>query len=215
MSEFGEQLEQKMSAVWKTIRLKVFGQNNERIDFVLDSFYKLSPGQRNGAVALGIGSLVVFVVGAISLYFSQVGALERNLSDSFGALRELKKYKVEYQMEEKRFSKLVELIKHKTKGISFKPFFEKLSQTKNVQIKDISEKAADVDSVNPLSEHIKEMLIEMRLMNISIPKLLDFLVEIEKSGHYLRIQDVKITGTYGNKFFFDTNLVIRGYSSLN
>lgn len=215
MSELTVQIHQKVNGVVKTLKNKVFGHNNERLDFVLDSFYKLSPNQRNGAVAGGIGVLAVIVMLAISLYFSQVRALERDLSDSFSSLRELKRYKSENLMEEKRFDKLVELIRHKTKGLNFKPFFEKLSREKNIQIKDISEKPAEVDSSNPLSSKIKEVRVEMRLMNISIPKLLDFLIEIEKSGHYMRIQDVKISGTYGNKFFFDSSLVIRGYNVAN
>jgi hypothetical protein len=212
MGDALKDLLKRFSTLFNGLKIKIFGQNNERLDFVLDSFYKLSPAQRNGVLSLGIGALVLVVIAAISLYFAQVGAVENELSDGFSSLRELKKYKIEYQMQDKRFNKLVDNIKRKTKDVSFKPFFEKLSREKNVQIKDISEKTSEMDSSNALSDKVKEARVEMRLPNISIPRLLDFLIEIEKSGHYLRIEDIKISATYGNKFFFDTTLVIRGYN---
>jgi hypothetical protein len=212
MGELFKDLGKRITSLLNLLKVRVFGQNNERLDFVLDSFYKLSPSQRNGVVAVGVGVLSLFVIAAVSLYFAQVSAVEGELSESFSALRELKRYKIEYQMEDKRFGKLVDTIKRKTKDLNYKPFFEKLSREKGVQIKDITEKATDMDANNPLSDKIKESRVEMRLPNISIPRLLDFLIEIEKSGHYLRIEDIKISGTYGNKFFFDTSLVIRGYT---
>ena len=51
----------------------------------------------------------------------------------------------------------------------------------------------------------------MRLPNISIPRLLGFLVEVEKSNKYLRVQDLQIRGRYGTKLYFDSQVKVRGY----
>jgi len=49
--------------------------------------------------------------------------------------------------------------------------------------------------------------------NISIPRLLSFLVEVEKSNKYLRVQDLQIRARYGTKLYFDSQAKVRGYDS--
>jgi len=197
----------------KAIKIRLFGPNNERLDFLMDSFYKLSPGQRNGAFAIGIGLIGFLILSAFALYFAQVRVLEGELSQSVASLQELRKYKAADQAEERRFSKLVDTISAKTRGLSFKPFFEKLTKEKGVTMKDLNEKDLDFDSTNPLNDSVKQVQIEMRVPQISIPRLLNFITEVEKSERYIRLQDIKIQGQYGNKLYFDTTLMFRGYST--
>ena len=64
---------------------------------------------------------------------------------------------------------------------------------------------------NPLSEKAQEVKVEMRMPNISIPRLMSFLVEVEKSNKYLKVQDLQIRGRYGTKLYFDGQAKVRGY----
>lgn len=208
-----EQFSQSIARITKPIKVRVFGANNERLDFLMDSFYKLSPPQRNGVFAGGIALIGFLILSAFALYFAEVRSLESELSQSISALQELRKYKGEDQAEGKRFTRLVDTISAKTQGLSFKPFFEKLSKEKNVTIKDINEKDIEFESTNPLSESAKEIHVDMRVPQISIPRLLNFITEVEKSERYIRLKDIKIQGQYGNKLYFDTTLTFRGYST--
>jgi hypothetical protein len=79
-------------------------------------------------------------------------------------------------------------------------------------MKDLMEKEVEFDSTNPLSESLKEVRIDLRVPQISISRLLNFITDVEKSERYIRLQDLKITGQYGNKLYFDTSLVFRGYA---
>ena len=69
-------------------------------------------------------------------------------------------------------------------------------------------------SGDPLFEKIKEVNIEVRTPKISIPRLLSFLSEVENSGKFIRVKDLKITGMYGNKLFFDTTIGFKAYQML-
>ncbi len=207
-----DSFQQTFAKYTKTLRVRLFGTNNERLDFLMDSFYKLSPAQRNGAFAIGVGAISLLILSAFALYFSQVRSLENELSLSVSSLQELRNYKLVDQAEEKRFSKLEDLVKNKTRGLSFKPFFEKLTKEKGIAMRDLTEKEIELDSSNPLSDSIKEVHIELRVPQISIPRLLHFVTEVEKAERYIRLQDIKITGQYGNKLYFDTSLMFRGYS---
>lgn len=211
-SELSDRLKDNINRVTTIVRQQLLGQNNERLDFLMDSFYKLSPEQRNGAVAGAILVLVLFVGGAVSLYFSRVGALEDELSSTYQALQTLRNTVVQDQIEDKKFTKLVSVIKRKTSGLNFKPFFEKRSRESNVEIRSINEQVLDIDPNDKLSDHFRQVNVELRIPKISIPRLMNFLIDIEKSGKYLRVQDLKVTGLYGNKLFFESTVIIRGYT---
>lgn len=197
------------------VRSRLFGANNEKLDFWMDSFYKLSPGQRTGVLAGMVGAIAGFVLVAVALYFSQVNRLKADLSNSFGALHELQSLKAAYEQESKNYEKLVDVIDKKTRSVQLKPFFEKIGQDLGVTIEGLNDQKAPLAADNPLSEKVQEVRVDMRLPNISVPRLMAYLVEIEKSDKYLRVQDLQVRGRYGTKLFFDGQVKVRGYDVNN
>jgi len=196
---------------FKLIRKRMLGANNERLDFLMDSFYKLSPNQRTGALAGAVGVICLFVLGAVGLYVSQVNALKRELSDSFAALHELQSMKGSYEQENRNFEKLVDTVERRTRAVSLKPFFEKVGNELGVTLEGLNDQKSPLPADNPLSEKLQEIRVDMRMPNISIPRLMSFLVEVEKSGKYLRVADLQIRGRYGTKLYFDGQAKVRGY----
>lgn len=207
----GDRFKGQFSSSLNVVRRRLLGANNEKLDFFMDSFYKLSPNQRSGVLAGFVGIIGLFVLGAVGLYFSQVNRLKTDLNDSFAALHELQSMKSSYEQENKNFEKLVDTIDKRTRSVSIKPFFEKIANDMGVTIEGLSDQKAPLAAENPLSEKVQEVRVEMRLPNISIPRLMTFLVEIEKSNKYLRVQDLQIRGRYGTKLFFDAQVKVRGY----
>lgn len=211
IAAFTDRFKGQASGVLNVVRMRLFGANNEKLDFLMDSFYKLSPSQRTGVLAGFIAAVGVFVLSAIGLYFSQVSALKQDLSNSFAALHELQSLKGQYDQESKNYDKLIETIDKKTKGQALKPFFEKVAQDLGVTVLGLNDQKVPLPADNPLSEKVQEVKVDMRLENISIPRLLNYLVEVEKANKYLRVQDLQIRGRYGTKLFFDGQTKIRGY----
>ncbi len=193
------------------LRKRLFGANNEKLDFIMDSFYKLSANQRTAVLAGVVGGIAVLILMAVGLYFSQVNRLRNDLSGSFVALHELQAMKSNYEQETKNFDKLVETVDRKTRSMSLKPFFEKIANDLGVTIEGLNDQKAPLSADNPLAEKMQEVRVEMRLPNISIPRMMSFLVEIEKSNKYLRVQDLTVRGRYGTKLFFDGQAKVRGY----
>jgi hypothetical protein len=195
----------------RSLRQKIFGANNEHVDFVMDSFYKLDPPQRNAVVGIIIGAITAFVVAAFTLYYVQVNALQNELNDVFLALNKIKSLKADSAVANNRFDKLVGLVKHKAGTLAFKPYFEKISTDLNLEIKEIKEKEVPADPNNPLASQLLETHINVHLSKVSIPKIINFLIEVEKDGRFIRVQNLKITGIYGNKLYFDVETIFRGY----
>lgn len=209
------ELREKLASIWagqkEALRARVFGVNNERLDLIMDTFYKLDPNQRNIAVGVGVGSLAGFIVLIFVLYFTQVSSLQKELNRSLFALRNLQEAKLVDEFEGERLEKLVAFVESRTGGFSAKPFFEKLSKDVKVKIASINERAVDLDPKNPLAKSIKSIQVDIAISKISIPRLLKFLSELEKARHLLRVQDLKVTGLYGDRLYFEAEILVRGY----
>jgi hypothetical protein len=213
VATFTDRFKGQLQGQLNVIRRRLFGANNEKLDFFMDSFYKLSPNQRTGALAGAIGVIAAFVLGAVLLYFSQVNRLKNDLAQSFAALHDLQAMKASYEQEGKNYDKLIDTIQKKTSGLSLKPFFEKIANEQSVTLEGLNDAKAPLPPDNPLAEKVQEVRVEMRMPNISIPRLMTFLVEVEKSNKFLRVQDLQIRGRYGTKLYFDGQAKVRGYDA--
>jgi hypothetical protein len=210
---FTDRIKEQLELGLTQVRKRLFGANNEKLDFFIDSFYKLSPNHRMGVVAGIIAAIALFVLLAFVLYFAQVASLKDDLSNSFKALHDLHSLKASYDVETSNFERLADTVERKTKQMSIKPFFEKIANEQGVQLEGLNDQKTPLPADNPLSEKLQEVRVEMRLPNIAIPRLLAFLVEVEKSNKYLRVQDLQIRGRYGTKLYFDGQVKVRGFDA--
>ena len=206
-----EKIKETYSSYLNIIRIRIFGKNNEKIDFIIDSFYKLPPEKRTLSLAVAVVFALGLFVGVLSLYFERSNQLDNDLDISFKSYSQLQSKKVEYNVERKKLDNFIFLLESKNDSLRIKPYFEKISKLNNIEIKDIKEKDVESDLSDPFFEKVTEVLVEMKLPKISIPKLMGFLVDVEKSNYFFRIKDLKIKGLYGNKLYFDSRVSFRTY----
>ena len=212
LRQFIEQLRERLNQLLDQIRIRAFGANNERLDFLMDSFYKLEPKERVGVLAGVAGGIGFVIIVAFGIYFSQVNRLKSELNDAFAALHELQELKADYSIEDARFQRVIEQVQKKTGDLQVKPFFEKIARDTLVQIEGLNVQKNPLDAGNPLGSKMQEVKVkDLRINNTSIPKVLNFLIEIEKADNYIRVQDIEIRGRFGTRLYFDTKLTARGY----
>lgn len=213
LTGFVDQLRGQFQSGANVVRSRIFGINNERLDFLMDSFYKLEPPQRTLVFSGIVGAVGLFVFGAVMLYFAQVNRLRTDLNESFAALHELRELRGEFQDADKRFDKLIERVQSRTSDFSPKPFFAKIATEQGVQLEGgLQESRVPIAADNPLSEKMQEVRIEMRLNNISVPRLLNFIVEAEKADKFVRVQDLDVQARFGTKLFFYATIKARAYA---
>ena len=74
-----DEAQEKIASLWSSqkeiLRARVFGSNNERLDYLMDTFYKLTPKQRNAAVGVGLGTIGGLIALTFVLFFTQVNGL--------------------------------------------------------------------------------------------------------------------------------------------
>ena len=196
------------------VKRRLFGANNERLDFVMDSFYKLSPQQQAGAVFGFGGVLGILVIGIFAIYFARIATLEEELNAGFEALREIRTLSQDYKKEKSRLEWLQRNVESKTTNFRPKPFFEKKANQVGVTLESIRSEEVEVPRDSPLANSFKEVQVVFRMPKVSLPRLLRFLSEIEKSGKNLTVRNLKIRARYGDRLFFDMESQVSAYKKL-
>ena len=209
----GDQVKAYFLNFFDIIKRRIFGANNERLDFIMDSFYKLSPNHQSGVLLGACAILGLVVMGAFTIYFSRINALEKELESGFEALQDVRSLSQAYKNETKKFDNMVQAIDRKTRGLRPKPFFEKKANQVGITISDLRSNESEIPADSPLSERFKYVNIDFKTPKVSIPRMLKFLGEIEKSNKHLVIQNLQVRTRYGDKLFFETQTKVVGYKT--
>lgn len=206
-----ESVQSLASRVIEQGRKSIFGANNERIDFVMDSFYKLSPQHQTGVLAGVAGALVLFVFGSFTIYYTRINALEDELNSSFDALAEIRALNLTYEQELKRYEELKSLIGKNAGDFKPKVFFESKANQVGVQITDLRSQDVEIPADSPMAKDFRYTQVEFKLPKVSLPRLLKFLEEVEKSSGSLNIDSLQVRTRYGDRLFFETNAKVIAY----
>ena len=138
--------------------------------------------------------------------------MEDELNDSFAAIHELKFKNNEYQKVNSAFNKLRSDVQKKTNRLEYLGFFEDQAVKSDLRITNLKEEAVGLPSDNPMATFMGYIDVSFKISKVSIPKLLNFLSEIEKSGNYFKVKDLEINAIYGeSNLYFNVETVIRGY----
>lgn len=212
MDNILEKIKSPFHRIGVAFRRTIFGANNEKLDFLMDSFYKLDSQKQSLVLAVG-GALIGFVLLlAVWAYFGGVSRLETELNQSFEALHELKTKNTEYEKVESAYQKLKNDIQRKTSRLEYLGFFEGQAARADLRIVIGREEIVALPSENPMSQWVSYYDVPFSIPKVSIPKLLNFLSEIEKSGNFFKVKDLEINAIYGeDSLYFKVDTVIRGY----
>lgn len=212
--EATDKVSQLTRPILDIFKRSLFGANNERLDFIMDSFYKFTPQQQTGII-FGLGSLLgVLVLGIFALYFANISALEGELNAGFEALKEIRHLSEDYKNEKARLSWLERNVEGKTRSLRPKSFFERKANQVGVTLESLRSEEVDLPRDNPLSNSFKEVQVVFRMPKVSIPRMLKFMSELEKSGKTLTVRNLRIRARYGDKLFFDTEAQVSAYKKL-
>lgn len=197
------------------LREVVFGKQNERIEYFMDSYFKLPPEGRTVVVAGAflLAGLVVFCF--IAIYLSALSSLQSRLDYSFQAINKLRTKQVDYAVTKRKFDDLDKRIANVTGSLQILSVLEEKAKTLELQISGntkTDKSAGDKDFIRGtlLADKYKSTRSEFRVSNVSLKKIIDLVVAIESDDKLLRVSDLKIKGLYQNKLFFDASFAVDG-----
>ena len=211
LSNVNDQIVSGITRVADLVKRRLLGSNNERLDFIMDSFYKLSPTHQSAVIVGGFGGVVVLVISLFGFYFAQLAALESRLDRSFEALQEMRTLSQRYDLEDRRFKELIQIVNRGGRGFRPKPFFESKANQVGIAITDLRSGESEISPDSPLSLNFKHITVDFKLPKVSIPRLLKFMTEVEKSGKNMNLHNLTIRTRYGDRLYFETSAKVIGY----
>ena len=191
--------------------VKVFGSNNDRLDFIIDSFYQFSPTYQKFFAGLGVLGLVGVFITIFYIYFSSLGYLQDKLYNTINGHKTLATLATNYYREDARFQALLTNLSDNIRVKSLKPFFEKVARDEELNLGSLNEKIFALSDGLILAENLDGVQIDVEIDNISLPKILKYLTTIERSRNHLSVSALTIKSRYETKLYFDTKITVKGY----
>lgn len=210
MTEATDRLRGYFRPALDIVKRRLFGPNNERIDFIMDSFYKLSPRHQTMVLAASAASLGLLILMIFGIYFARINALETDLNQGFNALQEMRALSAQYKRERESFDWVVSTVDRKTSQLKPKPFFEQLANQTGVTMEGLRSDEGAIAEDTALANNFSQVNVEFRLPKVSIPRLLKFFTEIEKADQGMSVKDLTVRARYGDKLFFDAQAKVVG-----
>ena len=138
----------------------------------------------------GIGCILALSVYlfVISPYYTAINALDRRISAKNKELAEILTMRGEY-LRLKENTRGLENVMRSARGFPLLSFLENLAATNQLKTK-----IADMKPVTtPLNERFKETSVEMKLEDVTLKQLIDYLYQIEQAPQPLQIKRIHIT----------------------
>lgn len=205
----------RLQQLFAPLRSAVFGNQNERIEFLMDSYFKLTPEWRSAVIVGGAFSGFIVIAAIISLYVAALGSLQNNLDQAFEATNQIKNLKNSYLVTKQKFNDLEQKLESANQNLMLISVLETKSKDLGLNASGFPPQlpTTDLPANNPLSAKYQSAKVEFRVSNASLKKIVDLVVAIENLPHMLRVTSLKIKGLYQNKLYFDATLEVEGMVS--
>jgi hypothetical protein len=201
----------KTSKLFLPLRNFVFGQQNERLEYLMDSFLKFNPEQRAAAVIGGVLGFLLLLVGLISLYLGASSALQNDLDFAFSSTNRLKEVQVGHLVAKRRFAEL-ETALQINQSLSLITLVEAKAKEMGVLVGDfpsqqeISAPSAPL-SASALKNH-RIAKIRFSVNKVGLKKVVEFLVALESLPNRLRVSSLSIKRSFSDKLYLDASVEI-------
>ena len=173
-------------------------------------FYKkLSRRERIFTMTGGIGLilLLVYFLG-VSPMLERIKITDRLILKKEKDIEEMVKLKQEYDGLKERFKGIETRLNRQKGDFSLLSFIEGTAQSIDIRNKISSMRPQPVPSQEGL---FREDSVELRIKNISLPQIVEFLKTMGDSPHYLRVKLIKFKTRYSDPSFLDVTLIISNY----
>lgn len=170
---------------------------------------KINLSQRDQRMLIGLGAFLLLM----TLYFSidsvvqKYDKLEGKIVKKREEVENLTLLREQYMEAHKQLTKIKEKLDKMEKGFSVLSFIEDLANKQNIRDNIGSVKPKTI----PLNDDYDESIVELKVDNVSLSELVDFIYKIENSGHLLKVKRLRIKTRYDNRDLLNVTLQVTTY----
>ena len=166
--------------------------------------------QREKRVLLAGGLVLLLLI----VYFNVEGVMERysgmetKIEGEKLKLQKISALRVRYQQTQQQLQGVKASLDKRRKGFSLLSFIEDLAKKENIRENISSVKPKKI----PLGEEFVENMVEIKMDDISLAKLVDFIFKIESSGHLLKVKRIRIKTRYDDRDLLHVTLQVTTFT---
>lgn len=194
----------------QNIKTLLFGENNSRLDFIIEQFYRLNHERRSSIIVASIATAVVLFIAIIVTYFISIFSLQNRLSNAYTNTNTLKEIKTSYVGVQTKFEEITNSLISTNSNLNLISMVEQKAKDLGVQVSGFPSKPAltKFPSQYPLAENFQRASIDFKLSNISIKKMLEFINNIEELPNKLKVTKYRLISLTDAKLYFEVYLTV-------
>ena len=196
---------------WLTpLRTALLGRQDERLDYIMDSYFKLSPEARVAALLGAAAVGVLLLAGIVLVYLAALSGLQDRLNDAFEATNKIQSVRYQHSVVKQKFSELEKKLEEANQNLSLISVLENKAKELGLTASGFPPQlpVTELPATNPLSAKYQVTKIDFKVPNVSIKKIMDYVIALESAPHMLKVTSLKIKARYQDKLFFDTSLEV-------
>jgi hypothetical protein len=198
---------------WLTpLRNAILGRQNERLEFIMDSYFKLSPEGRTAVVVGGVAGSIFLLISIIGIYLAALTSLQARLDSAFEAVNTLKDARYSYTNNKQKFADLERKLEAANQNLILISVLETKAKELGLQTSGFPAQlpTSDFAASNPLAGKYQNAKVKFNISNVSLKRIMDLVIAIEATPHLLRVVSLTIKPGYQNKLFFESTLEVEG-----
>ncbi len=202
-----------LSNIVSNIKDLIFGENNSRLDLLLDYFFSLRQEKRARIVIYSIFTVILLTILAIVIYFIALHNLQKKLEISINNVTELNKIQPAYLSINQEFTRVTDILKSNNQFSSISSKLDQKTKDLDVNTNQIPDKPilVDLPSSDPLSSQFQKAQISYKLLNISLRKMINYINTIEQMENRFKVTKLEIHQKFGTKLYFDASITVEVY----
>ena len=170
---------------------------------------KFNLSQRDQRVLIGAGAFLLLMllylgVDSVLLGYSN---LEEKIAKKRAEVEKITRLRAQYMEAHKQLADIKAKLDQMEKGFSVLSFIEDLANKENIRENTGSVKPKKI----PLNDRYDESIVELKIDNVSLSELVDFIYKIENSGHLLKVKRLRIKTRYDNRDLLNVTLQVTTY----
>ena len=170
---------------------------------------KINLSQREQRVLIGAGAVFVLILLYLGVDSVLQGydKLEGKIAKKRVEVENITRLREQYMEAHKQLAGIKEKLDRMEKGFSVLSFIEDLANKQNIRENIGSVKPKTI----PLNDDYDESIVELKMANVSLKELVDFIYKVENSGHLLKVKRLRIKTRYDNRDLLNVTLQVTTY----
>lgn len=202
-----------LSGIVSSMKEFVFGENNSRIDTILDYFFNLRQEKRSKIVFYTIISILVVFVLIIILYFFGLYNLQTKLDLATTHMKELKAIQPSYYEIKDEFMKVTGSLEKTNKATAILALLDQKAKELGLETSGLPDKPAlvELQTTDPMFGRFQKFKADYTLNNISLRKIIEYVNTIQQQENRIKVTKFNIQQKFGTKLYFDLSLSVEAY----